>query len=359
MTLRNATASSAATLLFSIFALAGSAQAGIDLSGKVSKGGTDCNVTWTYDTGADATIISRAAATCLGLLTDSDGDGKPDAATNADPIPFNKDADGNAEWNAWCFDGIGLKVNDSEGNECVDTGRVYVSDAAGFWGNQNLLGKTLRKRFKGSWDDETEKVKWRETKPGNVSDNNKDVKEKEDPASGKTKRVIEGTTFHNFTSAVTIDCVVQLGMDWTVLPQHVVNELGGGLPIGFINLPIQDPTAAALLSSSNSNPTRQQVFEIVQIELVQLDLVGCDPIPVQVLVSNDANGDFGVLGANALPPVPDPLLGHLQWYDAAGESLLLLGPPLRLPCPGDANGDGVVDLRDLNDVLFYFGLPCP
>ena len=66
MTLRNATKTTTATLLFSIFALAGTAQAGIDLDGKVTKDGTECDVTWTYDTGADATIISRAAATLPG-----------------------------------------------------------------------------------------------------------------------------------------------------------------------------------------------------------------------------------------------------------------------------------------------------
>lgn len=354
MALRNATtnATTAATLLFGIFAIAGSAQAGIDLSGKVSKNGTDCNVTWTYDTGADATIISRAAAQCLGLLADGNGDGKPDAATNANPIPFN-----DGEWQAWCFDNIGLKVNDSDGNECVDTGRVYVSDAAGFWGDQNLMGKSLRKRFKGSWDDETEKVKWREKNPGNVGNNNKEVKEKSDPGSGKTKRVIEGTTFQNFTSAITIDCVFQLGLDWTVLPRHVVDELGA-VPIGMINLQIQDPTGYALLSSSNSNPIQQQFFEVVQIQLVQLDLVSCPPIPVQVLVSDSANGDFGVVGRNAMPPSPDPGQ-HLQWLDVAGESLLVLGPVLGDPCPGDVNGDGVVDLTDLAQVLFYFGQPCP
>ena len=287
---------------------------------------------------------------CLGLLADANNDGKPDAATNATAIPFN-----DGEWHAWCFDGIGTIVDDSDGDTCTDQGRVYVSDAAGFWGNQNLMGKTLRKRFRGLWDDETEKVNWREENP-KIEGATKDVKEKTDPGSGKTKRVIEGTVVGTFTNQLQIDCVVELGMEWTVLPQQVVAELGA-LPIGFVDLPLEDPTAAALLSSSNSNPTQQQIFQVVEIELIQLDLAGAQPIPVQVLVSDDLNGAFGVLGGNAMPPGDG--FNRIQWYDGPGDSLLIYGPEAKNPCPGDVNGDGIVDLSDLSEVLFFFGVPCP
>lgn len=53
--------------------------------------------------------------------------------------------------------------------------------------------------------------------------------------------------------------------------------------------------------------------------------------------------------------------GNSSFYKFAWYPLIVPGPCPLGPtnCPGDANGDNVVDLQDLNLVLFNFGLVCP
>lgn len=113
------------------------------------------------------------------------------------------------------------------------------------------------------------------------------------------------------------------------------------------------------------------VFELPLQEALQI----ADPLPLDLI--NPHFLDHGVvlpgdqIPVFNLPLPPDPNMIFIVVYDSlvvdpcTGEEILTqelfemtMPNAPAAPCPGDTNGDGVVDLQDLNEVLANFGTPC-
>lgn len=309
-----------------LVAACGTAVASIDVSGTAVKNGMACSTTWTYDTGASQTLLSRACATMMGLL---DGTGMPAAGT-----PMKNFNDGEVQ--TWCFDTVALACTDNFGNICVASTTMYVSKNNDSWATSNLLGRDWRKAVKGQWDDETEKVRW----PKAAAAPAKPAVPKNDNPGGGVKRVYEDVRFFNGTNSAFCDMTYMTGSPYTILPQSVAAALGV-IPMGTVNLPVNELDLYTRLAIAEQNLGHQVNF---QLGLVQGFDFGLGPLggPIQVLISNDSNSRFGVMGSNFFSGgSPDFGYIHQEDFDDQGNDAILYGP---VPTPGAATVLGLAGL---------------
>ena len=317
---------------------------GVDLGGGAAGFGMNScpNQTWTYDTGASITPLNRACATQLGLFADADGDGMPDAATDM----INANA-GSVQ--LWCFPNVLVVSKDSDGQVCADVTTVYVSKNNDFWGGQNLLGNAIRKRFKGQWDDETEKVKWREQFP--FIREILDAIEKAINGLPKIRSVIPDIGVPDGTGIKRLDMAFFSGSEHSFVPASFVAQLVPPPPIvGEIDL-AGDPFLE-LMGLEEFNPDGQTVFPVVELPAVDLGFsFGPVPGPFQALVVQGPGLDTGILGRSWLvspPGVPRP-----RYFE--GED----GEFLFIPCEADINDDGLVNFADVAAFVNAFNATDP
>ncbi len=329
-----------------VLGIAGAASGGVDRPGSVFNGDLEKDgLQWTYDTGASITLLSREAAQCIGLLADDDNDGIPDAADA-------QASANNGSVQLWCFDDVGVQVEDSQNDLCTDFTTVYVSKNDDFWAGQNLLGRDIRRRFRGQWDDFTEEVNWRVENPF-LADlfRGKAFKPKTDSKNGKVRKVAD-VQLVNLGNETTLEMSFSNISQLSFVPESVAMQLELE-PLELIDLPATDPELYERLLLEDLLLDGQPVFPVAQIELVDLGLAGASPITV--LIVNDDNMEFGILGREAIQQAGGTAGGPLLYRetDLASDDFLVVDRK-----SGDINGDGLIDVNDLNILLANWGLPC-
>ncbi|MFN0012299.1 MAG: hypothetical protein ACKVS8_11725 [Phycisphaerales bacterium] len=299
-----------------MLAASGTALAGVSVSGTAVKNGMLCSATWTYDTGASETLLSRACATMMGLL---DGTGMPAAGT-----PMKNFNSGEVE--TWCFDTVALASTDNFGNVCVASTTMYVSKNADSWGSTNLLGRDWRKKVKGQWDDETETVRW----PKAAAAPAKPAVPKTDNDGG-IKRVYEDIRFFNGPNTTFLDMTYMTGSPFSFMPLQTAIELGA-TPIGTVDLFNAFPDVYTRLAIAEQNLSRQTSFQLVEVQGFDF---GLGPIggTRQFLVSNDQNSQFGIMGNDFFQTPGSTDFGyiHQEDFDDLGNDAILFGA---VPAPG-------------------------
>src|SRR5882672_10473187 len=129
--------------------------------------GTCSDESWTYDTGAGISVMSRSCAMKMGLLADANADGTPDQAAGSKGA--NKQPNGTFSLNFWCFNGIAIAATSSTGQICASTETVYVSKTDDFIGGENLLGQPWQDAVDGCYRTKTKSATWPwETPPANA-----------------------------------------------------------------------------------------------------------------------------------------------------------------------------------------------
>lgn len=152
-------------------------------------------------------------------------------------------------------------------------------------------------------------------------------------------------------------------------------------PIGdpVIDVPVlADPTAAAdpvrvQLHVSNLGSSGKDGVRISATPMGDFDV-----LPAQIVIPPIAPGSsysvdsffdivYRVDGSRGMPPAPG-LMGDILFKidtdndgvdDTVIGSMTVRGVPQAAPCPGDINGDGVIDTADLGILIGVFGTLCP
>ncbi len=303
-----------------LLASAGWAAAGVSVTGTAVKNGMACSANWIYDTGASETLLSRACATMMGLL---DGTGMPAMGT---PMKnFN-----NGEVQTWCFDSVALASTDNFGNICVATTTMYVSKNNDSWATTNLLGRDWRKKVKGQWDDETEKVRWPKAAPAAPV---KPAVPKPDNGGG-VKRVYEDIRFFHGANQSLLDMTYMTGSPFSFIPVQTAVALNA-TPIGTVDLLNSFPDVYTRLAIAEQNMGFQSMFTVVQVEGFDFGL-GPTGGMRQFLVSNDQNSRFGIMGNDFFqtPGMTDFGYSHLEDFDNEGNDAIQFGA---IPSPGAAS----------------------
>lgn len=273
--------------------LSSETRAGVMVSGGVA-GGTpigSCGAQFLFDSGADQTLISRKCAMDMGLLADGNNDGTPDQAAGS------KDFNG-GEVETWCFNNIAVAAIDNAGNNCVTTTTVYVSKNNDSWATDNLLGKPWQDAVDACYRAKTNTVKWPWEQPPPAAPKKVGAAVPDTKQNNNVKTVFEGIRFFSGSNSAQSDMVVYSGSDYSIIPQHVAAQLGL-IPSGSIDLAVVDPLLLDRLSFGSQNATRQSVFPTILVDGFDL---GIGPLgsSTLLLVANESNSDFGILGANLL-----------------------------------------------------------
>lgn len=329
-------------VLATVLLAAGTVDAGPRVRGAACKNGKCTGAKDVlFDTGADQSFLSRACATALGLMADADGDGTPDAAAGSQP--FN-----GGDIQTWCFTNVAFGATSSRGQVCTNTTTVYVSKKAGDAADDDILGVPWQNRVDACYRARNEETSWPWEAPAGAA---KPLVPKSD-TSGEVKPVLETTMVGPGGDASPVDLVPFAGASRSIIPQSVASALGAP-PIDTVCLEAVDPDLLESLRTGSMLLGGQTCFDVVMIEIVDL---GLGPVlgPVPVLVSDDLNSQFGVLGDDLLPPLPgDPLEYLLRagtasgelWYgeiDCDGNGLPDVIEIAELPLL-DANGNGILD----------------
>ncbi len=329
----------------------GVAHAGVNVSGTACKNLQCCTTQFLFDSGASQTLLSRACANTMGLLADANGDGTPDAASGSKS--FN-----GGEVETWCFDSVALASTDSAGNICVTTTTVYVSKNNDSWATSNLLGKPWQDAVDACYRAKTNTVTW-PWEPPPPQAPAKPVVPKQDTKTNQVRPVLEDVVFFSGLGGSARDMVIYSGAAQSMIPQSLAFEIGAPI-IGSVDLAEEDPNMLARLSIGEQNQIQQTVFPVALVQGFQLGL-GFPGQPLTVLLLNDLNSDFGVLGADMLQGT-DGINEYLYIIDDQPPSARLVFAPVASPgCPnpgcesGDLDGDCVVGLADLSDLLENFG----
>lgn len=321
------------------------ASAGVNVTGTACKNAQCCSTTFLFDSGASQTLLSRDCANTMGLLADADGDGTPDGASGS------KDFNG-GEVETWCFDSVALASTDSKGNICVTTTTVYVSKNNDSWATSNLLGKPWQDAVDACYRAKTNTVTWPwEAPPAKAPA--KPVVPKQDTKTNQVRPVLEDVFFFGNFGPGAADMVIYSGARQSMIPQHVAMEIGAPI-IGTVDLAADDPNMLVRLSIGEQNQVRQTIFPVAMVQGFELGL-GFPGQPQPVLLLNDQNSDFGVLGADMLQGT-DGVNEYLYIVDDQDAFSRLVFAPA--PCdsiPGDIDCDGYVGLADLSALLTAYG----
>ncbi len=267
-------------LLLAILALTAHAQAGIGLPGRAWNGDQSSSaITWDYDTGSTCTILCNAAADEIGL--------DPDESDDLVPI--------GDEW-YYCYENIQVQCEDSYGHTCFGLTTVYVLEVreGGSGSTENLLGNDIRRAFEGLWDDETERVLWRNTTPDIFVAVTASAAT--DSTSGAQKWVQDVQLTHGATS-LAMQAAFTSGCNLSFIPRSVADALGAE-PLGTVNLLSYDLESLLSMTRGLQNVSGQFLFDVVLIDGIDLGVGPAVDGPVLMFVSEDANSDFGVLGTD-------------------------------------------------------------
>jgi hypothetical protein len=266
-----------------------------------------------HDTGADVTIVSRKCATALGLL---DKDGKPVGNTGELAVEGTPSK-------LWCFKDVTVTAKDSDGNECSSKLKVYVSQTAGDYVDDNILGKDWQKAVKSATQAEPPKTVW----PGKVTSIKKICIQAIDPATGFLQEVLPDISLTGPDGSSLLDMMFFDDSQFSFVPQSIASQLG---PVsGSIDLAAVDPLLFNRLMHAGMDSNQQSVFQTVQINAFDIGF-GAINANITLLVNNDANSAFGVLGSDLFrSPIPGEIPVFLQTTDMS----VLGGVPEPAPLP--------------------------
>ena len=316
--------------------------AGTEVSGSASHGGNSTPVTWTFDTGADVTVVSQANANGMGLMTDADGDGTPDAAAGSITV--------NGTVKMWCFNGVTVTADSSAGQTCSSEETVYVAaDAGNFLAGTNLLGEPWQQDVDACYRAKGKETSWPWTPPPAPTPTVTGTSVWD--AITEFFRNVFTVVLENSGASADVQMTAALGSDYTIIPASVAQSLGVRVT-GRVNLMLAEPGLYGALATASLNTTGQVHFNIGTIGgfALGLDTPG---YPVQVLISNDGNGAFGVMGNNLLKYQAGGDSIDFRSANEEGLPVLFVSPGTR--CPGDVTYDGVVDFADLERILDVWG----
>ncbi len=290
------------------------AEAGVPLPGKAIANGGSTPVTWNYDTGADVSTASHATAAAIGL----------------DPSNADGSWSSSSGYEFWCYENVWISCKDSDGDSCLGITTVYVSKSDDVWALNDNLGKEIRQKFRGQFDEVTRKVNWQTQYPDPLMFVS--AWSELDSQSNATKFVQDVVLGHAGGTA-TAPMAYASGAEYSFVRCSVADALGART-IATINLVNLSPSTYTSLIDGWQVVSGQVFFDVVQIDTLDL---GVGPVQhdVILLVSEDANSDFGVIG-NDLLTGGGP--GGFHWFetDAMLESILFLRGPVPVTPPAAA-----------------------
>lgn len=276
---------------------------GQDFDGKAKKGTKECKDKFEYDTeNGGAVILSWECAKDLGLGTintngtPGTGDdtfdppaGTPDGNTNGGAITF------------WKFSSIIICVTGTNMIECCDTLNVWVVKTK-TGGNKpfykkGLLNKKWINGVKACSSGAGSKliVKWKPgVGPWKLEEPKSTTTEKKDTKTGETKKVVDIEVGGDL-GRLSFPMIYGSVFDWTIIPRSIAEKIGLS-PIDVINLEDESESTWRGLQSAYMNSTGQVEFEVA--ELPQLSTMLGPDQSGKVLISNDENSDFGILGGD-------------------------------------------------------------
>lgn len=301
-----------------------SAQIDVKVDGKVEFGGKSCDVKFLFDTGAGASIVSLDTAVRLGLVKD----GKP--VGNNGEKKFN-----GGELVTWCFDKVSLTATDSKGNKCTSEQTIYVSQKADDLAKDNILGVPWQMGVDACYRAKDQSVLWPWEKPP-PADPKKPASPKTDTKTGEIKKVFDVGFGYSGNKAVAD--MVYMSSPFSILPKSIAKELGAPV-VGSVDLKSLSPDEYLLLSLSDQNLTLQSLFDVIQVDLFDLGIGPAGSL-AKILVSDDLNSDFGILGDDLLQA---EFNGATYLYSATEMSLYF-----NVPAPGTLAlllGGGLVACR--------------
>jgi hypothetical protein len=285
---------------------------------------TPCMTTWTFDTGADQTILSRACAMMLGLL-DKNGNpvGMP-ATKGFNPIPKAKPADPQTyTYNTYVFPNVNVTATGTDGKACSAPTTVYVSQTNDSLGGKSLLGDPWQVTVNAMYGAKNKTATWM-TPPPPAPAPKKEAVPKTDSKTGDIKQVETGVGFSSSGNTATSDMVVYSGADYSFIPQTVAAELGA-TPIGSVDLSSTDPDLLLDMGIGDMNGDGQTVFPEIQVDSSTLG-IGPPGSVTDLLVNDNINSDFGIIGDNLLQGT-DGVNGLLYVSDdGTGNSALYYTP---------------------------------
>jgi hypothetical protein len=279
------------------------------------------------------TVLSQANAAALGL-------GTLDAATgvftpNNDPStgkpPIASDEKNNGTVHGYVYKDITIKVTGSDGKACSFKQDIFVAkNQAGankVWASDNTLNAAWINAMKGGifGAGATAKAFWPSIPPADAKPAKKAI---DDNPSSDSRETFDVQLRGNDGTSNTLPMVYESGADFTYIPLAEAQALDLTLSPSPVDLSSLDPDDLAALSMDDLDEDGQTLFYEAVLPSLD-DAFGLAPAQddLTVLISDNANSEFGVLGANAL--------GNYAYYsqvdpsnpDGSGEDEFLAAVP--------------------------------
>ncbi|MDJ0836305.1 MAG: hypothetical protein QNK37_07280 [Acidobacteriota bacterium] len=274
-----------------------------EFNGKAKKGTKSCNSKFEYDTeNCGKVFLSWECAKDLGLGTIN---GHGTAGTGDDTFdPTGSPGSGSANNGAityWKFTGIEVCVTDDAGNECCVAGlEVWVvKNKAGsnsiFTAN-SLLNKAWINGVNSCSSGAGDQLKayWSEDGTWQLEPPKKKLEEKTDSKTGEVKKV-GAVTVQGFGGATEVFTTTSTLSEWTILPRSIAEA--AGLEI-MGEMDIAGTSTHRSLTSANMIGEGNTSFEVAYVDFLDDGVSG--PQSGMVLLNNDENSDFGMLGGDFL-----------------------------------------------------------
>lgn len=283
-----------------------------------------------FDTGASQTIMSRNCAMQMGLLTDADGDGTPDLSDGDQG--FNGGA-----FDTWCFEDVAIAAISSAGENCVTSTTIYVGKTADFPGGASILGGPWQEAVDACYRAKGQRTSWPWEQPPAEAPR-KAMVPGTDGQSGQQRALVSDVEFTGPGGTQTLDMFIMTGSDRSFLPASFAFSLAE--PTGEIDLEQDDPQLLGSLAVASANTTGQTVFPLVTLDAFDLG-IGPAGSSIEVLVSDDASGDFGIIGNDMLGGTIDS--DEILYAVAEGEAGTLFFTTV------DCDGNGIGDDDEIED----------
>jgi hypothetical protein len=282
------------------------------------------NQSFRYDTenGLGGTVISQACAQMLALGTlNADGTFTAPAGT-----PMSNP--NNGAYHFWEFSNITVTVTDSNGNACAVKQDIRVArDQVGadkVVAGLNVLNQVwinsagaclggAGAAAKGFWN-----PGWTPPAPPKKADAGSST----DPTTGYVHQTVPFTAGSGLAT-VTVPMIYQSLSDFTFIPQSVAAALGL-VPSGSIDLSLSHQGTLDALDFDGLRNDGQTVYQTAFLPLLSAGLG--DAQSGMVLIADDANSSFGVLGGAFAT-----IFGYANGAGTGGNDLLFTPGPVPEP----------------------------
>lgn len=251
------------------------------------------------------TVISIDTAVALGLGTFDKTTGvftpNNDPSTGKAPPAdmFNR-----GTVTGYDYQNITITITGSDGNPCpFKLSKVFVTKdnktgANGVWSNDNTLNVDYINGIKGSIFGAGTNAKgfWPATPPADAKPASKKV-----DVTGDTRATFNFQLQGNNGSSNILPSLYESGTDNTYIPLAEAQALDLTLSSSPVDLSVLDPSDLATLIKDDLNSDGQTLFfEAVLPSLDDAYGLAAPNVDLTVLVNDDANSAFGILGADAL-----------------------------------------------------------